>query len=160
MKESFHMLNAFLIHPSPCVLHPLLRLFVTRMQTATTAELLEFEALRRRLLILRRHVITALAFRALKHNVISCHNSPSFPQTNFQTLSSLRAIRQLAAYSTISEIVPAPTVLPPSRMAKRSPFSIAIGVISVISIATLSPGITISTPSGNVATPVTSVVRK
>jgi hypothetical protein len=35
-----------------------------------------------------------------------------------------------------------------------------MGVISVISIATLSPGITISTPSGSVATPVTSVVRK
>ena len=40
------------------------------------------------------------------------------------------------------------------------PFSSATGVISSISRATLSPGITISTPSGSFATPVTSVVRK
>ena len=55
---------------------------------------------------------------------------------------------------------PAPTVRPPSRMAKRSFSSIAIGTISVTSIAMLSPGITISVPAGNVTTPVTSVVRK
>ena len=36
----------------------------------------------------------------------------------------------------------------------------AMGVINSTSIATLSPGITISTPSGRCATPVTSVVRK
>ena len=42
--------------------------------------------------------------------------------------------------------MPAPTVRPPSRIANRSPFSIAIGAINSISIATLSPGITISTP--------------
>src|SRR5438046_1785805 len=64
------------------------------------------------------------------------------------------------SYSTTSDTVPAPTVLPPSRMAKRSPFSIAIGAINSISICTLSPGITISTPCGRFATPVTSVVRK
>ncbi len=55
---------------------------------------------------------------------------------------------------------PAPTVRPPSRIANRSPSSIAIGVISVIVICTLSPGITISTPSGSSTFPVTSVVRK
>src|SRR5205085_258787 len=60
----------------------------------------------------------------------------------------------------ISATVPAPTVRPPSRMAKRSPFSKATGVISSIARLTLSPGITISTPSGNSADPVTSVVRK
>ena len=64
------------------------------------------------------------------------------------------------AYSTISVMAPDPTVRPPSRIAKRSPFSNATGVINSTSIATLSPGITISTPSGNVATPVTSVVRR
>ena len=57
-------------------------------------------------------------------------------------------------------MVPAPTVRPPSRMANRSPFSIAIGVISSTSTATLSPGITISTPAGSFTDPVTSVVRK
>ena len=55
---------------------------------------------------------------------------------------------------------PAPTVRPPSRIAKRRPSSIAIGAINVTVIAMLSPGITISVPSGNTTDPVTSVVRK
>ena len=63
-------------------------------------------------------------------------------------------------YLMISLIVPAPTVRPPSRMAKRRPFSMATGVCSVISSWMLSPGITISVPSGSFADPVTSVVRK
>src|SRR6185312_356872 len=42
---------------------------------------------------------------------------------------------------------PAPTVRPPSRIAKRRPSSIAIGWIRLTVIFTLSPGITISTPS-------------
>jgi hypothetical protein len=62
-------------------------------------------------------------------------------------------------YSNISVIVPAPTVRPPSRIANRLPFSIATGVISSPVIVVLSPGITISTPSGSFNTPVTSVVR-
>ncbi len=60
----------------------------------------------------------------------------------------------------ISVATPAPTVRPPSRIANRSSFSIATGVINSIAIVTLSPGITISTPARNVTTPVTSVVRK
>jgi hypothetical protein len=44
--------------------------------------------------------------------------------------------------------IPEPTVRPPSRIAKRRPSSIAIGWISSIDIVTLSPGITISVPSG------------
>ena len=55
---------------------------------------------------------------------------------------------------------PAPTVRPPSRMAKRRPSAIAIGLISVTTILMLSPGMTISTPSGSTTAPVTSVVRK
>jgi len=66
----------------------------------------------------------------------------------------------LTTYSMILETTPAPTVRPPSRIAKRRPSSMAIGAISCTSIATLSPGITISVPSGSVTTPVTSVVRK
>ncbi len=54
---------------------------------------------------------------------------------------------------------PAPTVRPPSRIAKRWCSSIAIGVISSTSISTLSPGMHISAPS-SFAVPVTSVVRK
>src|SRR5262249_51275196 len=63
-------------------------------------------------------------------------------------------------YFRILVTTPAPTVRPPSRMAKRSPSSIAIGVMSSIFIWMLSPGITISTPSGSSTDPVTSVVRK
>ena len=55
---------------------------------------------------------------------------------------------------------PAPTVRPPSRIANRSPSSIAIGVISSIYNWMLSPGITISVPAGSFTLPVTSVVRK
>ena len=64
------------------------------------------------------------------------------------------------SYSSTSETTPEPTVRPPSRIAKRNSLSIAIGVINSTTISTLSPGITISVPSGNVAIPVTSVVRK
>ena len=71
------------------------------------------------------------------------------------------ASRLAAAQAMISVTTPAPTVRPPSRMAKRRPASHAIGVISSINmLSMLSPGITISIPSGSVATPVTSVVRK
>ena len=70
------------------------------------------------------------------------------------------SVRATRSYCTISLIVPAPTVCPPSRMAKRRPFSMATGVISSITSCTLSPGITISVPEGSSATPVTSVVRR
>src|SRR5215208_4492881 len=63
-------------------------------------------------------------------------------------------------YSTISVTTPAPTVLPPSRMAKFNPSSIAIGEINSTFITVLSPGITISTPSSRRISPVTSVVLK
>lgn len=65
-----------------------------------------------------------------------------------------------AAYLMIFDTTPAPTVRPPSRIAKRSFSSIAIGAISSTSNFRLSPGITISVPSGSFTVPVTSVVRK
>ena len=63
-------------------------------------------------------------------------------------------------YSMIVATRPDPTVRPPSRIAKRSPCSIATGWISSIVISTLSPGMHISVPSGSSQTPVSSVVRK
>ena len=63
-------------------------------------------------------------------------------------------------YSTILATTPAPTVRPPSRIAKRRPWSIAIGVINSTVIDMLSPGITISVFAGSSTMPVTSVVRK
>ena len=48
----------------------------------------------------------------------------------------------------------------PHATAKRRHSSIAIGWISSTDISVLSPGMTMSVPSGRVTTPVTSVVRK
>ena len=56
-------------------------------------------------------------------------------------------------------ITPDPTVLPPSLTANLSCSSNATGVIKLTFISILSPGITISTPSGSFISPVTSVVR-
>lgn len=63
-------------------------------------------------------------------------------------------------YSMIEETTPEPTVLPPSRIAKRRPSSIAMWLISSTVMVTLSPGMHISVPSGRVMIPVTSVVLK
>ena len=63
-------------------------------------------------------------------------------------------------YFWIEATTPEPTVRPPSRIAKRRPSSMAIGAISLTWMVTLSPGITISVPSGRITSPVTSVVRK
>src|SRR5690606_31913947 len=77
-----------------------------------------------------------------------------------RTVRRCRGQKNVFPYSTTLATTPAPTVRPPSRIAKRRPCSIAIGAISVTTIFTLSPGITISVPSGNCTEPVTSVVRK
>ena len=68
--------------------------------------------------------------------------------------------RPEANYFVMLATTPEPTVRPPSRMAKRRPSSMAIGAISLTEMVTLSPGITISVPSGRITSPVTSVVRK
>lgn len=63
-------------------------------------------------------------------------------------------------YLVIVATTPAPTVRPPSRIENLVPSSSAIGAIRATVISMLSPGITISTPSGKLQIPVTSVVRK
>ena len=62
-------------------------------------------------------------------------------------------------YSTTLVTTPEPTVRPPSRIAKRLPSSIAIGLCNSTVNLTLSPGMHISA-SIRFAVPVTSVVRK
>src|ERR1019366_1730809 len=131
----------------PCVALPrsgdiliLLDFLVRLVLPAVPAELLQFQAFGGGLLVLGRRVVPVLALRALERNDVARHGSNS--------------------YLMISLTVPAPTVRPPSRIAKRKPLSMATGVISSTVKLTLSPGITISVPSGNSATPVTSVVRK
>ncbi len=121
----------------------LLNFFVRLVLAAERAELSQFQPLRLGLLVLRARVVLVLALAALK-------------RYDFAHSISLA----LCAYAKISDTVPAPTVRPPSRIANRRPFSMATGVINSTSSCTLSPGITISIPSGNCATPVTSVVRK
>lgn len=68
--------------------------------------------------------------------------------------------RRIGNYLLILVTWPAPTVRPPSRMANFRPSSMATGWISETVMRVLSPGMTISVPSGRVTTPVTSVVRK
>ena len=63
-------------------------------------------------------------------------------------------------YLIILVTTPAPTVLPPSLIAKFKLSFIAIGVINLTVNFPSSPGITISVPEGNVTSPVTSVVLK
>ena len=74
--------------------------------------------------------------------------------------SFILVLLQRIFYSIISETTPEPTVLPPSRIAKRKLLFIAIGASNSTSSVILSPGITISVPSGNLIEPVTSVVLK
>ena len=83
--------------------------------------------------------------------------SPPDPKVRGASLSSAGVSSD---HLLMAATTPAPTVRPPSRMAKRSFSSMATGTISATSMVTLSPGITISVPSGSVTTPVTSVVRK
>jgi len=99
----------------------------------------QFKPIRRILFVLRRRVIPPFTFRTSK-----CNYNPhlSHPQ------------------SITSVTTPAPTVFPPSRIANLKPGSKATGSKSSTSKFTLSPGITISTPSGNFTVPVTSVVLK
>ena len=78
------------------------------------------------------------------------------PSRDPAELLSVTSVHYLMMFVT----TPAPTVRPPSRIAKRRPSSIAIGTISSIFICVLSPGITISTPSARFTDPVTSVVLK
>src|SRR3954465_7040619 len=51
-----------------------------------------------------------------------------------------------SSYAKIFVTTPEPTVLPPSRTAKRSFSSMAIAACNSTSIVTLSPGMTISAP--------------
>ena len=71
-----------------------------------------------------------------------------------QTLSN-----EAAVYSMILDTTPAPTVRPPSRRAKRRPSCMATGWISEHSTVELSPGMTISVPSGRMTSPVTSATQ-
>src|SRR5262249_4606996 len=86
---------------------------------------------------------------------------PSVLETDALPVELLACVLNPAfTHSITLATTPAPTVLPPSRMANLKPCSIAMGAIRLTVIFTLSPGITISVPLGSSQLPVTSVVRK
>ena len=129
----------------PVPIDDLPRLFMNCMLIAETTILFEFHPLGMQSLIFCRSIISLLTFCTFKRDYIAHFTAPLFNNSS---------------YSIISVTTPAPTVRPPSRIAKRSSFSIAISFSSSTVITILSPGITLSTPSGIRMLPVTSVVRK
>src|ERR1051325_1073359 len=141
----------------------LLRFLVRLLLVAARAELLPLRPLRMLAPVLRREVVPAFAHRAFHDDVLARHLTPHMRHVAFgmwHLPSMPHAACRMSNYFKIFVTTPAPTVRPPSRIAKRSCSSIAIGVISSIVIFVLSPGITISTPAGSSTLPVTSVVRK
>ena len=121
----------------------LLRFPVQRVGVAVFAVLLQCERFLPVAARLGRLVVASSTLLTAQGNLDSCRAVP---------ISHL-------AHSRILVTTPAPTVRPPSRMAKRICSSRATVVISSISIVMLSPGMTIFTPSGSCTGPVTSVVR-
>ena len=154
---------------------------VNSMLTTELTILLEFEPVWRPSPVLSSCIVTAFTCITGKYNNIShgCNvpstigdqqrvadnplcSSPITRHPSLVTHHSLPITRYSLEvnYSMISEIVPAPTVTRPSLTANRNCGSIAIGLPSSISRFTLSPGMTIDTPSGSCTVPVTSVVLK
>ena len=142
----------------PCPLAYSLPCFAVCLVGAATRTILaQLQPVRIVPAVLLRVVVTASAAPARQREVLPVplgHGSRSSEVCAFATI-----LAPTHGYSLTWVTTPAPTVRPPSRMAKRSPSSIAIGVINSMSTVTLSPGITISVPAGSVTTPVTSVVR-
>src|SRR5262249_39294044 len=124
--------------------------FVRGVLAARPAELLGLHAFGVLLFVFRRCVVAIFAIATLQRD--------DFPHDSFSLFPEIFSPKP--NYSMTSVTAPAPTVWPPSRIAKRNPFSSATGVIKLTSQLTLSPGITISTPVGSFTSPVTSVVRK
>ena len=134
----------------------LTRFFVLGRLAAPLAELLQLEAVPRVGLVLRGDVIAPLALLACEsdgRSLVTCHRYLLFELIRC-------GCRRNCRYLIILVTRPAPTVRPPSRIANLRPSSIAIGFPNTTVISVLSPGITISVPSGNETAPVTSVVRK
>ena len=135
-----------------------------RVLSAPLAVSAQLQALGHVLLVLARMVVASLAFGARQGDLLLRHRSNAeFGMLNsewnpFRIPNSALRIPQV--HLIISVITPAPTVLPPSRIAKRCSFSIATGWMSSTVMVIVSPGMTISVPAGSVTSPVTSVVRK
>ncbi len=127
--------------------------FVNGVFVAAWAILSRLEFLGMSFCIFACRVVDFTTLAALE-SYIDSHSGLSLKEAVVTTASGF-----VVRYLMILETTPAPTVRPPSRIAKRVPSSIAIGAMSSAVILTLSPGMTISVPSGSVIAPVTSVVR-
>ena len=136
-------------------------LAVHRVLVVPAAELLHLDALAVVDARLHRDVVPTLAVLAGQSDL-----DPLVVRFRRHRSGSLVRVRlsvpgdRVRGYLRILVTRPAPTVRPPSRIANRKPSSIAIGLPNITVISVLSPGITISVPSGNTIVPVTSVVRK
>ncbi len=115
----------------------------------------EFNLFMRGALILPRAKFFELQFFRVCLGILGCAVIDFCTICAFQTNLDFHAY----PYSRIFVTTPAPTVLPPSRMANFVPTSRAIELMSSTTILVLSPGMIISVPSGKVIEPVTSVVR-
>ena len=96
----------------------------------------------------RRHLLFSIS-NLMKQRLAG---TKTLPRSRFSTDETVQA--------TIFVTTPEPTVLPPSRIAKRLPSVSAIGFPSSTFRRTLSPGMHISAPPNSDVLPVTSVVRK
>src|SRR5262249_38317736 len=134
-----------------------------RVLPLLAAELLPLQTVRAAGFLLRA-VVAVAAHSAFQPDVFAhAQHSTSLAARICERAPRARRCERLNGdYARILVTTPAPTVRPPSRMAKRSPSSMAIGISGSSStvIWMLSPGMHISTPDGSVTLPVTSVVRK
>ena len=146
---------------------------VKSVGTTPAAVLLQRQPLARVRFALHCHVVATFTFvaghrdgrsfvtRHIRSPLSGIRFPPAAPADCGERMTdSSNTPRVLPTYFRILVTRPAPTVRPPSRIAKSRPSCIAIGLINSTVITVLSPGITISVPSGNVIDPVTSVVRK
>ena len=99
-------------------------------------------------------------FLIIVHSMLAGAEGIEPPTSGFGDRRSTNWATLLVAYLIILVTTPAPTVLPPSLIAKLSFSLMAIGVISLTLNFASSPGIIISVPDGSVTSPVTSVVLK
>jgi len=127
----------------------LFRFAMRRMLTATGTIFIEFQPVWIVAAIFFACVVSLLAVVALQR----------YDRANAFLFRGHSCLPDFPNYSMILVTTPAPTVRPPSRMANFEPCSNATGTINSTVRFTSSPGITISTPSGNSMLPVTSIVR-
>lgn len=151
----------------------LARLFMERVLPKFRTILHQLQPLRPASL-LDHSVVPLSGLRAFKPHILTHDKKPSYQEPgNIQEPTRLKKQSCLPTtagrqpkfvnsedYFKIFVTTPEPTVLPPSRIAKRLCSSIAIGLPSSTSTLTLSPGMHISAPPSNFVEPVTSVVRK